>query len=86
MMGRIAISSNHFSNDMQVQDAVSYLSDEQRERLFSVYPEWDELIWEDSWVHTQKSGVDPEYVSWVQDWIEADTEIYWEEGEPWVNE
>jgi hypothetical protein len=83
-MTRIAISSNHYSQDLQVKDAVSYLNPEQKERLLEVYPEFDELIWDGSWVHAGQSGVDPEFMSWVQDWIEQDTEVYWEDGEPWV--
>lgn len=28
--------------------------------------------------------VDAEYMSWVTDPLEANTGIYWEEGEPWL--
>jgi hypothetical protein len=85
-MGRTAISSNHFSHDIQVKDAVSYMNKAAKEEFNAAFPEFDELIWEGSWVHAQKSGVDVEYMSWACDWIEAMTEIYWEDGEPWVNE
>lgn len=81
-----AISSNHFSVDQQIADAVSSLTDDQRTAFDAEFPEWDTLKWSGSWVDTDASGVDVEYTCWVADWIEANTSIHWEEGEPWMRE
>lgn len=82
------ISSNHFSHDLQVQDAVTWLRNDSRFTLkmrtefAEKFPEWDELKWEGSWVDVIDSDVDLEYMSWVADWIEENTPIYWRDGEP----
>lgn len=82
-----AISDNHFSLDEQIEDAIAYLTDEQYEAFRREFPEYDEgLIWSGSWVDTERSGVDPEFMSWVADWIESNTNIYWEDGEPWLDD
>jgi predicted dithiol-disulfide oxidoreductase (DUF899 family) len=87
----IPLSSNHLSVDDQIDAVVSHLK---HDPLLSTayrqfreeFPEYDRLKWEGSWVATVKSDVDSEYMSWVADWIENNTPIYWEEGEPWLPE
>lgn len=81
---RTALSSNHLSVDLQVKDAVESLGPHQKRKFDAVFPEWDTLVWSGSWVDAENSGVDPEYTSWVIDWIEANTNIMWEDGEPWL--
>lgn len=89
----IIISSNHFSVDDQTADALSYLSlsdDPELAKLsdqFSAeFPEYNTLVWSGSWVDTEASNVDVEYMDWVRDWIEAHTPIHWYDGEPIIDE
>lgn len=78
--------SNHYSTDDQLKDVVSWL---QRERpgkyaaFLVAFPEWNELVWEGSWLDAEASGVDAEYTSWAIDWIESHTTVIWDDGEPW---
>jgi hypothetical protein len=81
-----AVSSNHFSVDQQIADAIDALPDDDRALFNAEFPEWDNLVWSGSWVDTDASGVDVEYTSWVADWLESRTGIFWEEGEPWMRE
>lgn len=80
------ISSNHYSTDLQLLDALGYLSDEERKLFNAEFPEWPALVWSNSWVDAEASGVDVEYTSWVIDWVERNTSIFWEDGEPWMLE
>ena len=94
----IVLSSNAFSVDDQTADVLSYLSsaplnaDESDKyagtmaRFVAEFPEYNSLTWSGSWVDTEASGVDPEYMSWVRDWIEANTDVTWFEGEPVIFE
>jgi hypothetical protein len=79
-----AISSNHISHDDQVKDAVTYLANDPTTlAAFAVqFPEWHTLVWEGAWLNAEASGVDVEYTSWVTEWIEANTDITWQDGEP----
>jgi hypothetical protein len=89
----IPLSDNHLSLDNQIDSAVTYLSHapelEREARQFrDAFPEYAHLVWQDgsAWIDNEASGVDPEFMSWVADWIEANTPIFWEEGEPWLPE
>lgn len=89
----ICISSNRWSHDQQVEDAVDYLRsgnvtllDATPESFDREFPEWGDLVWSGSWVDAEESGVDPDYMSWVTDWIEEHTLISWHEGEPVIFE
>lgn len=85
-MPRLSLSSNAFSTDDQIADALSYLSHKYPDlsnKFVEKFPEYNSLEWSGSWVDTEASGVDVEYMSWVADWIEDNTTIFWEEGEPW---
>lgn len=93
MKMRVALSNNHSSVDDQIADVVSWLSNDpahagMMERQFTQkdFPEYNKLTWEGSWVDTEASGVDADYMSWVVDWVEANTLVYWEDGEPWIGE
>lgn len=85
-----SLSSNHKSVDDQLQDAVSYLEHNQPEQYAAfliAFPEWPNRTFGDghsSWFDTEKMGVDPEWGSWAVDWIEGNTDILWEDGEPWI--
>lgn len=90
---RESLSSNHFSVDDQTADVLSYLSNATDPELRALsdsfvreFPEYNGLTWAGSWVDTDASGVDVEYMSWVRDWIENNTPVYWEDGEPWIGE
>ena len=80
------VSNNHFSVDQQIADAVDALTTKEREEFDKEFPEWRDLKWAGSWVDTEAMGVDSEWSSWVADWIEENTGIYWEDGEPWLRE
>lgn len=87
-----ALSSNHFSHDLQVADVIDYLiADELTfKRLNETFPELEAALTnlasdnKSSWVDTGMLGLDPDFMSWVTDWIEENTSVYWEDGEPWV--
>jgi hypothetical protein len=88
---RVALSNNHSSFDNQVADVVSWLSNQPQyadlmERRFTQndFPEYNSLVWEGSWVDTEASGVEPDYMSWVAEWLEDKSPVYWEDGEPWI--
>ncbi len=82
-----AISSNHYSTDLQAEDAVQYLLDNHllaALRVLAGFPEWFRREWTGSWYDTEAMGVDPEWGCWLIDAVEATGLVYWEEGEPWA--
>lgn len=84
---RTAISSNHFSHDTQMADAISFLEHnlpDLHTQLLDQFPEAADILWEGSWVDTEQMNLDPEWSSWVVDWIEDNAPIMWEDGEPWT--
>jgi hypothetical protein len=83
------ISSNGFSHDQQVVDALDWL----RINRVDVYTEIrkhfpENIIFPDksAWIDYEAMGVDPEWSSWLCDAIEAEGEVTWIDGEPWVLE
>ena len=87
----ITLSSNAFSVDDQTADVLSYLSNAPLSRFDEdefdkAFPEYNGLTWSGSWVDTEASGVDVDYMSWVRDWIENNTDVTWWEGEPVILE
>jgi hypothetical protein len=87
---REALSNNHFSHDQQLQDVLNKLTPREWEMVISEFPELDSdigIIYEGfvgaSHWDTVKMGVDIEYPQHVTDFIEAHTDIHWEDGEPW---
>lgn len=82
------LSSNHLSVDDQINDVVTryIVGGEYDSAFFAEFPEYDSLVWEGAWIDPEASDVDVEYMSWVADWIESNTPVTWEEGEPWLIE
>ena len=80
------ISSNHYSVDQQVQDALDFLDlqyPHYLEEILRDFPEIQNIEWDGSWFDTEAMGVDIEWSSWLIDAIEATGVIIWEEGEPY---
>jgi hypothetical protein len=81
------LSSNSFSVHQQIADAVDFLRLELPETFAEFtkeFPEFDSLVWPtfSSWVDTEASGVDVEYMFWVSEWLENHTPVVWWDGEP----
>jgi hypothetical protein len=76
--------------DDQISDVVSFLSDNEamsammQDAFMREFPEYNNLTWSGSWVDCDASSVDPDYMSWVADWIESNTRVTWDEGEPYL--
>lgn len=92
---RESLSSNHFSVDTQVTDVVKYLNDHHPGlaiAFFAAFPDyakWQQALMANaplSQVYEGDTDLDPEYSSWLVEWIEKNTSVYWEEGEPWIND
>ena len=82
-----AISNNHFSLDLQAQDALNWLEDfhpEAHAKVLAELPEAGCLLFEGSWFDTDAMGVDIEFGSWLVDAIEQTGKVMWEEGEPYA--
>ena len=82
-----AISSNHYSVDQQVKDALDFLQTETPkvyDALVSDFPEVTNIRYSGSWFDTEAMGVDLEWSSWLIDRIESTGLVIWEEGEPWA--
>lgn len=83
---RSPISSNGFSHDTQVKDALDYLEHNHNgvwEDLVKQFPEALNITWDGSWFDTEAMGVDEEYSSWLCDAIEETGLVEWDEGEPY---
>lgn len=81
---RVALSSNHYSVDIQLSDVVGLMPADVRAAFDAEHPEWGSLVWSGSWVDYEASGVDVEYTSWAVDWVESHTNVRWEDGEPYA--
>jgi len=82
-----AISSNHYSVDQQVQDALDYLqttAPNAYDDVVSDFPEVGKISYSGSWFDTEAMGVDVEWSMWLIERIEATDLVIWEEGEPWA--
>lgn len=80
------VSSNGFSFDTQVSDALSFLQTEWPSEYAGIvgqFPEIPDLIWSGSWVDADESGVDRDYMSWLADALEQTGRIMWYDGEPY---
>ena len=83
------ISSNGYSFDQQVIDAVDYIRGTDGATYANIirsFPELPNLIMSGSWVDNEAMGIDPDYMSWVADALEETGLVWWEEGEPWAGE
>lgn len=81
------ISSNHYSLDLQIQDALSHMKHHhpaEYQSIIASYPKAANLVFDGEWIDTDAMGVDVEWNFWLADSIEnCDAGIAWEEGEPW---
>lgn len=89
---REAISSNRWTLDIQVMDVIWWMrnidqpDNRVRDRFNEEFPEWDGLRWEESRIaEAQPFGLIDldDYIPQVVDWLELNTDAYWEDGEPW---
>lgn len=86
---RVYLSSNHFSTDLQLQDVVNYMESVMPDKyaaLLKLYPELpralDTLEDRSAWIDHEEANIDIEFSSWVIGWIEQNTPVMWEDGEP----
>jgi len=80
------VSYNGFSHDGQVFDAIAWLKTNRPDEYQVVVDNYEveSVIMDGAWVDTDAMGVDPDWVSWLTDWIEQETCIEWEHGEPFA--
>lgn len=79
------ISSNHFSHDEQVLDALNYLRVRHVDAYCTVRRDFPEnIVFDGGWFNTEAMDVEPEWSSWLADAIEATGLVTWEDGEPWA--
>jgi len=84
-MGRESLSSNHFSHEQQLQDVIESLDEAQFNELVKVFPCIDQgVVWDGSGWDYRAMSVDVDTPMFVTDWIEDNTLIRWEDGEPWL--
>lgn len=81
---RVALSSSHYSTDIQLSDVVGLMPADVRAAFVGEFSEWDSLTWSGSWVDCEASDVDVEYTSWAIDWVESHTNVRWDDGEPYA--
>ena len=78
------ISSNGFSFDTQVSDALDYLRINHVDAYVKIRQEFSEtLVWDGSWLDCEAMGVDPDWPSWLVDAIENTGLVEWIDGEPY---
>jgi hypothetical protein len=93
-MTTTTVSSNGFSFDQQVMDALDYLRgvlpEEDYRNLVRPFEELglDRLVWQGSWIDTEAMNCEPELMSWVAEAIEEEGTVFWQDGEPfaWIDE
>lgn len=89
-MQREPVSGNHYSVHDQVIDAVESLNDEERAAFDAAHPEWGHVLeakGSDAWLDDATAiaaGVNVEYMNSAIDWLEANTRISWDDGEPYL--
>lgn len=82
------ISSNHWSTDIQVCDAMAWLRLNHPVEYSALASEFEHVTLPGTscWFADAYPDLDPEYGSWLIDAIEATGLVWWEEGEPWAGE
>lgn len=83
----VALSSGHYSHDMQVSDALSFMADHhphEHAAIIAAHPELGRLVWYGSWVDTDAMGANPDLMSWVADSVEQSQCVWWSDGEPYA--
>lgn len=81
---RDSLSSNHFGHEGQLTDALNWLQTNNPvhfKAFVEEFPEWEDI---QMYADCTIDELDPEWSMWATDWLEANTVIYWEDGEPWV--
>lgn len=93
-MTRSAISTNQWSPDLQILDAMNWLHANHRDewdQIIAEFPDFETLInrqrelddnW--TWLDTDTLGVDADYMTWILEAVEATGLVTWEDGEPWI--
>lgn len=77
-MARQLVADSHHGFENQVRAAVSALGPRQTVKFQREFPEWER------WHEDQYADdIDPEYSSWVADWIESNTQMFWDDGDLW---
>jgi len=82
-----ALSSNHFSTDIQTEDAMEWLRithPAEYRGILQEFPEYETRVMSGAWWDTDEMGVDFEWGSWLTDAVEATGLVFWEEGEPFA--
>lgn len=75
---KVCLCDSHHGNENSARAAVDNLGPRQWVKFRAAFPEWER------WYQDQYADdIDPEYTSWVQDWIESNTRMYWEDGDLW---
>lgn len=74
--------------DNQLRAAVDNLSVAERILFDRRWPEWEHLVAVSehptlSSFDTESAGLDPDYPCWVAEWIEDNTDMFWEDSELW---
>ena len=82
------ISSNYWSTDIQVCDAMIWLRLNHPEEHATIERKFPilSLPYGECWFADAYPEIDPEYGSWLIDAIEATGLVWWEDGEPWAGE
>ena len=89
-MTAYTLASNAWGLGLQIECVVNWLEREQPEKyaeLIAAFPDLPRALatvsGTSSWIDTEACGLDPDFDSWVVDWIEQNTTVIWDEGEPW---
>jgi hypothetical protein len=81
---RESLSNNHFSHEDQLTDVLNWLQSNQPSTFKAFITEFPEWEYEKGDKELIQEKYDVEWFSWATDWVEAATDVYWEDGEPWL--
>lgn len=76
------LSNSSFSLDRQVEDVLNTLEPLDYARCLEAFPEAAHLVFAGASLDTDAMGVDAEWLCWLVDWLEGNTDIFWDDGEP----
>ncbi len=79
------LSSNGFSFDIQVADALEWLevvSPPRYGKIVQQFPELKDIQFDGGWIDTNIMGVDTDFMAWVAEALEETGLVLWMEGEP----
>ena len=83
-IGSISVSSNSFSVDQQIFDALTNLKHETFLDIVKKFPEITNVQWSGSSIDWEAMGVDQEWSMWLLEEIEQSSDIQWIDGEPFM--